>query len=109
MDPIALGLLKQSGAKSIQVKRPIVIGVLSTGNELVKGYQEDRTSSLNHNEGCKSNIGCRNTAHKQYIMLAREIRLTWKDVGLVFKMHPSCLLCVVRLGGWVWCVVESGL
>ena len=44
MDPIALGLLKQSGAKSIQVKRPIVIGVLSTGNELVKGYQEDRTT-----------------------------------------------------------------
>jgi molybdopterin biosynthesis enzyme len=35
MDPVALGLLQQSGAKSIHIKRPIVVGVLSTGNELL--------------------------------------------------------------------------
>jgi molybdenum cofactor synthesis domain-containing protein len=37
IDPVALGLLKQSGAESIRVKRKIVVGVLSTGNELIIG------------------------------------------------------------------------
>jgi molybdenum cofactor synthesis domain-containing protein len=40
MDPVALGLLKQSGANSIQVKRPIAVGVLSTGNELILGAKD---------------------------------------------------------------------
>lgn len=43
MDPVALGLLKQSGAESIQIKRPIVVGVLSTGNELILGKPKDNT------------------------------------------------------------------
>jgi molybdenum cofactor synthesis domain-containing protein len=43
MDPVALGLLKQSGAGSIQIKRPIVVGVLSTGNELIWGTPQDNT------------------------------------------------------------------
>eukprot|EP00548_Thalassiothrix_antarctica_P015392 CAMPEP_0194176860 /NCGR_PEP_ID=MMETSP0154-20130528/10722_1 /TAXON_ID=1049557 /ORGANISM="Thalassiothrix antarctica, Strain L6-D1" /LENGTH=651 /DNA_ID=CAMNT_0038891213 /DNA_START=71 /DNA_END=2023 /DNA_ORIENTATION=- len=41
IDPIGLGLLKQSGAESIYVKRPIVVGVLSTGNELILGSKEN--------------------------------------------------------------------
>ncbi len=41
MDAVALGLLKQSGADSIVVKRPLVIGVLSTGNELILGSKDD--------------------------------------------------------------------
>jgi molybdenum cofactor synthesis domain-containing protein len=40
MDPVALGLLKQSGVESIQVKRKIVVGVLSTGNELILGPKD---------------------------------------------------------------------
>ena len=43
MDPVALGLLKQSGADSIVVKRPLIIGVLSTGNELILGSKDDVT------------------------------------------------------------------
>ena len=35
MDPVAIGLAKQSGAESIVVKRRIKVGVLSTGNELI--------------------------------------------------------------------------
>jgi molybdenum cofactor synthesis domain-containing protein len=41
IDPVGLGLLKQSGAESIHVKRPIVVGVLSTGNELILGSKEN--------------------------------------------------------------------
>lgn len=41
IDPIALGLLKQSGVQSIAVKRPLVIGILSTGNELMTSTQQD--------------------------------------------------------------------
>ena len=43
MDSVALGLLKQSGAESIQIKRPIVVGVMSTGNELILGTPQDNT------------------------------------------------------------------
>lgn len=43
MDPVALGLLQQSGADSIYVKRPLVVGVLSTGNELILGSKDDVT------------------------------------------------------------------
>ena len=43
MDPVALGLLKQSGAESIQVKKRIKVGVLSTGNELILGFKSDPT------------------------------------------------------------------
>ena len=35
LDPVAIGLLLQSGTESIVVKRKIKVGVLSTGNELV--------------------------------------------------------------------------
>lgn len=37
IDPVALGLLKQSGAQSLNVKKKINVGVLSTGNELILG------------------------------------------------------------------------
>jgi molybdopterin biosynthesis enzyme len=43
MDPVALGLLKQSGAPSISVKRRLVVGILSTGNELILGSKDDAT------------------------------------------------------------------
>lgn len=43
MDAVALGLLKQSGVDSILVKRPLVVGVLSTGNELLLGNQDKDT------------------------------------------------------------------
>jgi molybdenum cofactor synthesis domain-containing protein len=36
LDPIALGLLRQSGCTEIQIKRPVRVGVLSTGNELLE-------------------------------------------------------------------------
>lgn len=35
LDPVAIGLVKQSGAEYIVVKRRIKVGVLSTGNELI--------------------------------------------------------------------------
>eukprot|EP00536_Pseudo-nitzschia_multiseries_P001691 jgi/Psemu1/283203/fgenesh1_pg.22_\ len=35
MDPVAIGLAKQSGVEHITVKRRIKVGVLSTGNELI--------------------------------------------------------------------------
>jgi len=35
LDPVAIGLAKQSGAEYIIVKRRIKVGVLSTGNELI--------------------------------------------------------------------------
>lgn len=41
IDSVALGLLKQSGVSSIQIKRPIVVGVLSTGNELITEAKHD--------------------------------------------------------------------
>ncbi|CAJ1896361.1 unnamed protein product [Cylindrotheca closterium] len=41
MDPVALGLLKQSGAESIEVKKRVKVGVLSTGNELILGFNAD--------------------------------------------------------------------
>jgi len=43
IDPVALGLLKQSGAESIQVKKRVTVGVLSTGNELILGFKADPT------------------------------------------------------------------
>lgn len=43
MDSVALGLLKQSGSDSIVSKRPLVVGVLSTGNELLLGPKDDAT------------------------------------------------------------------
>jgi len=33
--PVSIGLLLQSGCKSIKVKKPVIVGVLSTGNELL--------------------------------------------------------------------------
>lgn len=45
MDPVALGLLKQSGAESIQVRKRLKVGVLSTGNELILGFQADPTQT----------------------------------------------------------------
>lgn len=41
IDGVALGLLKQSGADSIVAKRPIIVGVLSTGNELILGPNDN--------------------------------------------------------------------
>ena len=41
MDGVALGLLKQSGAGSIVAKRPLIVGVLSTGNELILGPNDN--------------------------------------------------------------------
>jgi molybdopterin molybdotransferase len=35
IDPVAIGLILQSGVDTIQVKRKIQVGVLSTGNELI--------------------------------------------------------------------------
>jgi molybdopterin biosynthesis enzyme len=35
IDPVALGLIKQSGVEFVTIKRPLVVGVLSTGNELI--------------------------------------------------------------------------
>jgi molybdopterin molybdotransferase len=37
LDPVALGLLKQSGVETFEVKKPVRVGVLSTGNELLLG------------------------------------------------------------------------
>ena len=42
LDPVALGLLKQSGVQEISVKREITVGVLSTGNELILGSKDDK-------------------------------------------------------------------
>ena len=41
MDAVALGLLRQSGASTVQFKTPIKVGVLSTGNELLVDSNED--------------------------------------------------------------------
>lgn len=35
IDPVALGLIKQLGVDSVSIHRPLTIGVLSTGNELI--------------------------------------------------------------------------
>jgi molybdenum cofactor synthesis domain-containing protein len=35
LDPVAIGLIHQSGVETIQVQRRIQVGVLSTGNELI--------------------------------------------------------------------------
>jgi molybdenum cofactor synthesis domain-containing protein len=41
LDPVAIGLAKQSGAEYITVKRRIKVGVLSTGNELIVNDAND--------------------------------------------------------------------
>ena len=45
LDPVALGLLKQSGASKIEVKQKIIVGVLSTGNELLLGPKDDKDNA----------------------------------------------------------------
>ena len=47
IDPIAIGLAKQSGAEYIVVKRRIKVGVLSTGNELIVNDVNDNTGREN--------------------------------------------------------------
>lgn len=47
IDPVAIGLLKQSGAGSIDVKRKTKVGVLSTGNELISVDYSDE-EALSH-------------------------------------------------------------
>lgn len=41
MDPVAIGLAKQSFAEYIRVKRRIIVGVLSTGSELITNNVSD--------------------------------------------------------------------
>ena len=41
LDPVGLGLIQQSGQQTVQVKKLIQIGILSTGNELIR-HNEDR-------------------------------------------------------------------
>ena len=48
LDPVAIGLAKQSGADSIVVKRRIKVGVLSTGNELIVDDSNDGIGIRNH-------------------------------------------------------------
>jgi molybdopterin molybdotransferase len=43
IDPVAVGLLKQSGTTSIEVKRRVKVGVLSTGNELLDNDGENNS------------------------------------------------------------------
>jgi molybdenum cofactor synthesis domain-containing protein len=40
LDPVGLGLIKQSGVESVHVRKPLQVGVLSTGNELIR-HSED--------------------------------------------------------------------
>ena len=42
LDPVALGLIKQSGARTVSLKRPIRVGVMSTGNELILGSEDHK-------------------------------------------------------------------
>lgn len=44
VDAVSLGLLLQSGVRQVEFIRPLVVGVLSTGNEL-----EDHNSSMDNN------------------------------------------------------------
>ena len=46
IDPVALGLIKQSGADYVSVKRPLVVGVLSTGNELIVDKNDKEQSGM---------------------------------------------------------------
>jgi molybdopterin molybdotransferase len=48
LDPVALGLLKQSGVETFKVKKRVRVGVLSTGNELILGSS---TSTEVHQPG----------------------------------------------------------
>jgi molybdenum cofactor synthesis domain-containing protein len=57
MDPVALGLLKQSGAEQIHVKRPVVVGVLSTGNELILGSSSSSMASSSTSTSTSSSPG----------------------------------------------------
>eukprot|EP00980_Cylindrotheca_fusiformis_P029512 scaffold23496_cov188-Cylindrotheca_fusiformis.AAC.10 len=43
VDPVALGLLKQSGVNSVEVKKPVIVGVMSTGNELIFGSKMEQS------------------------------------------------------------------
>eukprot|EP00547_Thalassionema_nitzschioides_P004629 CAMPEP_0194212392 /NCGR_PEP_ID=MMETSP0156-20130528/12206_1 /TAXON_ID=33649 /ORGANISM="Thalassionema nitzschioides, Strain L26-B" /LENGTH=647 /DNA_ID=CAMNT_0038940201 /DNA_START=43 /DNA_END=1982 /DNA_ORIENTATION=- len=38
LQPVSLGLLLQAGCKSVKVKKPVIVGVMSTGNELSDTY-----------------------------------------------------------------------
>jgi len=44
IDPVSLGLLKQSGAGTVQLKQKVTVGVLSTGNELAVDGSWDLTT-----------------------------------------------------------------
>ena len=46
IDPVALGLIQQSGVEYVSVKRPLVIGVLSTGNELIVDKNDKAQSGM---------------------------------------------------------------
>jgi len=45
IDPVAIGLIIQSGTKSITIQRRLVVGVLSTGNELLVDTKEISSQS----------------------------------------------------------------
>jgi molybdenum cofactor synthesis domain-containing protein len=51
LDPVGLGLIKQSGVESVYVRKPIQVGILSTGNELIRhsddGNQIGRIPDVN--------------------------------------------------------------
>jgi len=56
LDPVAIGLAKQSGSDYIIVKRRIKVGVLSTGNELVVDDPNHGTGIQNHLQTQKGKI-----------------------------------------------------
>ena len=62
IDPIAIGLAKQSGAEYIVVKRRIKVGVLSTGNELI-------VNDVNDNTGRENDLHYENMLHQGVLHL----------------------------------------
>jgi len=45
LDPVAIGLVLQAGVRQVRVMRPITVGVLSTGNELLAPSNDDDGST----------------------------------------------------------------
>ena len=40
LDPVGLGLMKQAGVDHVHIKKPVQVGILSTGNELIRKNEE---------------------------------------------------------------------
>jgi molybdopterin biosynthesis enzyme len=51
LDPVALGLIQQAGVSEIYIKRPVTVGVLSTGNELLRRHSHPQQDSSNDHTG----------------------------------------------------------